>query len=168
MPSRRWTPTISTWGAVSRTAARRPTTRPWKSVTWSASMCTNAASTRGPGVGSRATRNPPWWASFTLVRWTGVCFAWACPARRSKPAEGLYFPATCAMCSAIPISWVVTGSATWTNRCWAGPATAKNFNIGFLAVTDIPYPEMVAAARTTLGATYETRWGQVAATKTGP
>lgn len=33
----------------------------------------------------------------------------------------------------------------------------ENFNIGFVSVTDTPYPEMVAAARRSLGALYRTR-----------
>lgn len=40
------------------------------------------------------------------------------------------------------------------------PSDGENFNIGFLSVTDTPYPEMVAGARRVLSGMYGKRWGQ--------
>jgi agarase len=50
-----------------------------------------------------------------------------------------------------------------TGRTYDG----ENYNIGFLTVTDAPYPEMVAAAKAAHGEAYARRFGASHAGATG-
>ena len=55
----------------------------------------------------------------------------------------------------------------WRDQALTGRSDSENYQIGFLSVTDQPYPELVAAARQIGSMMYETRFGQQGAASAG-
>ena len=86
-------------------------------------------------------------------------------ATQSQEERAACYTAFVRSCLAHP-RYVGTHWFQWRDQALTGRGDGENYQIGFLTVTDQPYPELVDAARKIGAITYETRYGnQVALPK---
>jgi hypothetical protein len=79
-------------------------------------------------------------------------------ATQSQTERAACYAAFVTSCLAHP-RFVGTHWFQWKDQALTGRGDGENYQIGFLTVTDQPYPELVAAARTVGATMYETRYG---------
>ena len=80
-------------------------------------------------------------------------------ATKSQEERAACYSAFVTSCLTHP-RYVGTHWFQWRDQALTGRFDGENYQIGFLTVTDQPYPELVEAARKVGAAMYETRFGK--------
>jgi hypothetical protein len=91
--------------------------------------------------------------SFILARWTEACFpaVWCrAPISRARQAYETYVRSALARPEIVGVHWF-----QYIDEPLTGRFDGENYNIGFVDVTDTPYPELRDAARRVNNSIYQ-------------